>query len=115
MTQLRFYNVWEAESADKRDELIAVMRDDVTMFADRPGFVSLHAWVSETGHRVVVEGNWASRQDFDAAVSANPEARAQRQRMENLATAAPAVYALAFSQLPGHSDPQPSGQEHGHE
>ena len=33
MTQLRFYNVWEADSADKRDELIDVMRRDAVTFA----------------------------------------------------------------------------------
>ena len=100
MTQLRFYNVWEADSAGKRDELIDVMRSDAVMFGDHPGFVSLRAWVSETDNRAIVEATWESRHAFDAAVSASADAQAQRARMQTLATAAPAVFTLAFTQLP---------------
>ena|SRR5205807_811036 len=115
MTQLRFYNVWEADSADKRDELIDVMRRDAVTFADRPGFVSLQAWASETDNRVIVEATWTSRHAFDAAVSASADTQAQRERMQTLAKAAPAVFTLAFTQLPNQRDSHPDNQEEHHE
>jgi heme-degrading monooxygenase HmoA len=105
MSHLRFYNVWHADSVPHRDQLIDVMRREATAFADQPGFLSLHAWASETDTRLIVEANWSTRRDFEAAVSNSHQTPAARQQMQTLATDTPAVFTLAFSERPteGHS------------
>lgn len=111
MANLRFFNVWEAHTPDAQRALIDVMRRETSIFVGHPGFVSLRGWVSETDNRVIAEATWASRSDFEAAVSQNLAAQAGRERMQILAREAPAVFTLAFTHLPDRDDPDADDTE----
>jgi pimeloyl-ACP methyl ester carboxylesterase len=73
------------------------MRSDTNVFLTKPGFRSLTVWAGEeSNHRVLAEGRWASKHDFAAAVTNNPEAIAARTRMEKLGRSDPGLFSERF-------------------
>ena len=96
MSETIFFNVWQTESRDHQEALLAEMRAEATALAVKPGFLSLTVWAGQdSNHRVLVEGSWASRAHFDAAVG-SPEATAARRRLEKFGKAEPGLFAERF-------------------
>ena len=85
MAQMVFFNLWRTSSHEDQERLIALMRSDAPTLVTKPGFLSLTVWTSEgNDHRVLVEGRWASRAHFDAAVTNSHEATESRTQLERL-------------------------------
>jgi heme-degrading monooxygenase HmoA len=79
MSEITFFNMWEADSHEKQEGLIEEMRREAPALAAKDGFVSLTAWKAEgKDYRILVEGRWASQADFEAAVAGNAQALASR-------------------------------------
>ncbi len=100
MSELRFYNVWTAESSEARAELVRTMESETKIFVDKPGFISLTGWEAEADNRVIAEARWENRDAFEAALYGNPAADAGRARMERLGQEAAGVFAPAFVHTP---------------
>ena len=69
MSTTTFYNVWRTKSAADRAKLIEEMRKEAPALASKPGFEALLASECAEDGRVLVEGRWASKAAFDAAVA----------------------------------------------
>jgi pimeloyl-ACP methyl ester carboxylesterase/quinol monooxygenase YgiN len=91
MTDMLFYNVWRTETPENQARLIAAMREEAPKLAAKPGFWSMTVLEGKDG-RVLVEGRWASREAFDAAVTHDDGAQASRRRLEAFGTAEPGVF-----------------------
>jgi len=97
MTDVTFFNLWQAESRDKQEALIEAMRGEAPALTAKDGFVSLTAWKADgNDYRVLVEGRWASQAHFEAAVVRDPHALASRARFETFAKPAPGLFAECF-------------------
>lgn len=97
MTETIFFNLWRTESRENQEALLAEMRSEAPVLAAKPGFLGLTIWAGQDkDHRVLVEGRWASRAHFDAAVADSPEAMAARSRLERLGRAEPGLFAESF-------------------
>jgi pimeloyl-ACP methyl ester carboxylesterase/heme-degrading monooxygenase HmoA len=97
MTGITFFNVWQADSRTNQEGLIEEMRAEAPALAAKDGFISLTAWRAEgTDYRVLVEGRWVSRAQFDAAVSDNAQAMASRARLETFAKPTPGIFVECF-------------------
>jgi pimeloyl-ACP methyl ester carboxylesterase len=104
MAGITFFNMWQADSREKKEALVEEMRREGPTLAAKDGFFSLIAWKAEgDDHRVLVEGRWASQSHFDAAVAGNPEALASRARLETLAQPVPGLFVECF-RLAGKRD-----------
>ena len=95
MNDTLFYNVWHTPTPESQARLIAAMRADAPDLAAKPGFRSLTVLLGED-NRVLVEGRWASREAFDAAVTHEGGAQASRQGMEAFGTPEPGVFTESF-------------------
>lgn len=95
MTDTLFYNVWRTETPENQKRLVATMREEAPKLAANPGFRSLAVLEGADG-RVLVEGRWASREAFDAAVIDDDGAQASRQGLEAFGTAEPGVFTESF-------------------
>jgi pimeloyl-ACP methyl ester carboxylesterase/heme-degrading monooxygenase HmoA len=95
MTDMLFYNVWRTETPENQARLIAAMREEAPKLAAKPGFWSMTVFEGKDG-RVLVEGRWASREAFDAAVTDDDVAQASRRRLEAFGTAEPGVFTESF-------------------
>ncbi|BAJ83034.1 putative epoxide hydrolase (plasmid) [Acidiphilium multivorum AIU301] len=104
MTDMLFYNVWRTETPENQARLIEAMREEAPKLAAKPGFLSMTVLESQDG-RVLVEGRWASREAFDAAVSHSDDAQASRRSLEAFGTAEPGVFTEAFRIGPVEAPP----------
>ena len=96
MNEMRFYNVWRTKSPEDRAGLVAAMKKKAGMFASKPGFVSLTVSECAEDGRVLVEGRWASREAYYAAVANNPDALAEREQMEVFGIPEPGIFTESF-------------------
>jgi len=97
MTETIFFNVWQTDSRERQAALLAEMRSEARILAAKPGFLGLTVWVGlDANHRVLVEGRWASRAHFDAAVGQSSEATATRGRLEELGKGEPGLFTESF-------------------
>ena len=82
MAEIIFFNIWQADSRESQEALVKGMRSEAATLAAKPGFLSLTVWSGqEDNHRVLVEGRWASRSQFDAAIGATQDAAITRDRL----------------------------------
>src|SRR5437667_10303205 len=104
MTDITFFNMWQASSRRDQEALIAEMRIEAPRLALKDGFVSLAVWNGEKDdYRVLVEGRWVSQGHFDAAVADNAQALESRTRLEKFARPAPGLFTECF-RLDGKSN-----------
>jgi pimeloyl-ACP methyl ester carboxylesterase len=97
MSETIFFNMWQTDSPESREALVSAMRSETSMFVAKPGFRSLTVWAGEgSDNRVLTEGRWASKDDFDVAVANNPETIAGRIRMEKLGRSSPGLFSERF-------------------
>jgi pimeloyl-ACP methyl ester carboxylesterase/heme-degrading monooxygenase HmoA len=97
MTETIFFNVWQTDSRERQAALLAEMRSEARALAAKPGFLGLTVWVGlDANHRVLVEGRWASRAHFDAAVGESSQATAARARLEELGKGEPGLFTESF-------------------
>jgi heme-degrading monooxygenase HmoA len=89
MTEAIFFNLWQTDSRENQEALVAEMRSKAAAFRCKPGFLGLSVWTGQDDHRVIVEGRWRSQAHFEAAVSESPEAIASRARLEKFGNAEP--------------------------
>jgi pimeloyl-ACP methyl ester carboxylesterase len=97
MTEIIFFNMWQAVSREDQEALVAEMRIEAPSLAAKDGFVSLAVWNGEKGdYRVLVEGRWMSQPHFDAAVADNPQALESRTHLEKFAKPTPGLFTECF-------------------
>jgi len=97
MAETIFFNVWQTDSRERQAALLAEMRSEARVLAAKPGFLGLTVWVGlDANHRVLVEGRWASRAHFDAAVGESSQATATRARLEELGKGEPGLFTESF-------------------
>jgi len=96
MSTTTFYNVWRTKSAADRAKLIVEMRTEAPVLASKPGFEALVASECAEDGRVLVEGRWASKAAFEAAVANNADAQASRSKLEAYGHAEPGLFVEAF-------------------
>jgi heme-degrading monooxygenase HmoA len=97
MTETIFFNVWRTNSRERQAALLAEMRSEARILAAKPGFLGMTVWVGlDANHRVLVEGRWASRAHFDAAVGGSAEATPGRVRLEELGKGEPGFFTESF-------------------
>lgn len=99
MTDALFYNIWRTQTPENQARLIAAMREEAPKLAAKPGFRSMKVLEGKDG-RVLVEGRWASREAFDAAVTHDDGAQASRRKLEAFGTAEPGVFTESFRMGP---------------
>ncbi|MBV9560605.1 MAG: alpha/beta fold hydrolase [Bradyrhizobium sp.] len=108
MTDMLFYNVWRADTPENQARLIAAMREEAPKLAAKPGFRSMTVLEGKDG-RILVEGRWASREAFDAAVTHDDRAQTSRQSLEAFGTAEPGIFTESFRigslEAPSHDYP----------
>jgi quinol monooxygenase YgiN len=92
-----FFNIWQTKSKEKRQALLAAMRQEAPDLQAKPGFLSLTVWAGEGDDlRVIVRGEWASQAAFEAAVSKDPHALASREKLAALGTPTPGSFTETF-------------------
>ena len=97
MTETIFFNVWRTDSRERQAALLAEMRSEARVLAAKPGFLGMTVWVGlDANHRVLVEGRWASRAHFHAAVGESSQATATRARLEELGKGEPGLFTESF-------------------
>jgi heme-degrading monooxygenase HmoA len=104
MTETIFFNLWQTDSREDQESLVAEMRSEATAFLGKPGFLGLSVWTGQDNHRVIVEGRWRSQAHFDAAVSESPQAMAGRSRLEKFGKAEPGLFSESFRIEPEASE-----------
>ena len=109
MTETIFFNLWQTDSREDQEALVAEMRSEATAFLGKPGFLGLTVWTGQNNHRVIVEGRWRSHPHFEAAVSERPEAMASRARLEKFGKAEPGLFSESFRIEPGLSETASEG------
>jgi len=97
MPETVFFNVWRTNSPEAQNSLLAKMHSEAVRLASKPGFLSLTAWASQDENRVLVEGRWASRAHFDAAVQDSPEASKATAELEKIGRCEPGIFDQSFS------------------
>ena len=98
MSDTVFYNMWRTTSAENKAKLLAAMRDEAPAFAAKVGFRSMTVLEGDDD-RVLVEGRWASREAFDAAVTSDESARLSRQALEAFGRPEPGVFRKIFASV----------------
>lgn len=96
MSDTIFFNLWQTDSRESQEALIAEMRSEAPAFLEKPGFLGLTVWAGHDNNRVIVEGRWRSRAHFDAAVSNSAEASESRSRLEQIGKAEPGLFSETF-------------------
>jgi pimeloyl-ACP methyl ester carboxylesterase/heme-degrading monooxygenase HmoA len=87
MAEATFFNVWRTATKEKRAALIEAMRAEAPELQRKPGFLELIAWSGEADElRVLVEGRWATKSAFDAAIANDPAALESRKKLAALGT-----------------------------
>ena len=108
MTETVFFNIWQTDSRENQEALLAAMRSEATALAAKAGFLGLTVWVGrDSNFRVIVEGRWTSRAHFDAAVGEDPEASAGRGRLEKFGKAEPGFFSESLRIDAGASETIP--------
>jgi pimeloyl-ACP methyl ester carboxylesterase/heme-degrading monooxygenase HmoA len=112
MSETRFFNVWRTTSKENQEKLIQAMRDETSLFQSKPGFLELVLWQGEADdHRVLADGRWASRADFEAAVANNQPALEGRKRMAQFGTPEAGLFRETFRVQPALHGTGVSGRE----
>jgi hypothetical protein len=97
MSEITFFNMWQAPSHEDQEALIAEMRIEAPRLAVKGGFVSLVVWKGgKDDYRVLAERRWVSQAHFDAAVAHNAQALESRTRLEKFAKPAPGLFTECF-------------------
>jgi pimeloyl-ACP methyl ester carboxylesterase/heme-degrading monooxygenase HmoA len=111
MAETIFFNVWQPDSREKQAALLTEMRSEARVLATKPGFLGLTVWAGlDANHRVLVEGRWASRAHFDAAVGESSEATAARVRLEKLGKGEPGLFTESLRLGSPVSEVTPAGE-----
>jgi len=100
MTEVVFYNVWRTKTPDDRAKLLAKMRAEAPALSAKSGFRSMLVSECSDDGRILVEGRWASRDAFDAAVTENADAQAGRHALAAFGTPEPGLFTEAFRVFP---------------
>lgn len=95
MTDTLFYNVWRTDSPEAKASLLEAMRAEAPRIAAKPGFRSMVVFEGEDG-RILVEGRWASRAAYEAAIATDAASLESRRALEAFGTAEPALFHEAF-------------------
>ncbi|MBB5060397.1 pimeloyl-ACP methyl ester carboxylesterase/heme-degrading monooxygenase HmoA [Granulicella aggregans] len=103
MPDIAFYNMWRTETPGDRAALLARMKDESPALASKAGFVAMTVLECAEDGRVLVEGRWQSKEAFDTAIAADPEAQKSRASLAQFGSPEPGLFTEVF-RVPPTSD-----------
>lgn len=80
--RVTFVNVWTTANAEEQRQLVEAMCAETSLLTGKAGFVSMAFLRSVDGEQVVVLAQWTSEEAFDAAITDDETAMAERRRVE---------------------------------
>ena len=100
---MTFYNIWRTANGHDRTTLLERMKSEAPALASKAGFVSMTVRDCAADGRVLVEGQWQSKEAFEAAVADNLEAQRSRAFLEELGSSEPGLFTEVFRVNPAGS------------
>jgi pimeloyl-ACP methyl ester carboxylesterase/heme-degrading monooxygenase HmoA len=96
---IAFIQVWTTPTPEDQQQLLQSMKAKMGMFKHLPGFISMSLHPSLDGTQIAVYAQWRSREDFEAAVTNNPQIQAVRREFTKYGEYSGTLYTLDAVQV----------------
>ena len=81
-----FINVWQTDTSENQQQLIAAMKAEVGAIQEKPGFIGMAINASKNGKEVVIYAQWQSETDFKRGISEDESAVKSRNDLSRFGT-----------------------------
>jgi pimeloyl-ACP methyl ester carboxylesterase/heme-degrading monooxygenase HmoA len=96
---IAFIQVWTTPTPEDQQHLLQSMKAKMGMFKHLPGFISMSLHPSLDGTQIAVYAQWRSREEFEAAVTNNPQIQAERREFTKYGEYSGTLYTLDAVQV----------------